>query len=135
VSVEPLNPDGLEKSDAYHQVMVGTGSRIVFLSGQVSRLADGSLVGDGDLAAQIEQTYVNVGTAIAAAGGTFDDIAKITIYVVDWTPEKEATLGEGIMRAAMKLGTDPRKATTLVGVAALLDPTLLVEVEATAVLA
>jgi enamine deaminase RidA (YjgF/YER057c/UK114 family) len=135
VSVEVLNPEGLPKPDVYRQVAVGTGSRIVFISGQVARDADGAPVGTGDLAAQVEQAFRNVATAVEAVGGTFADVAKLTIYVVDWTEDKMAALGEGVMRAVPALGEDFMKATTLLGVAALAEPDLLVEVEATAVLA
>ena len=61
-------------------------------------------------------------------------VAKLTIYVVDWGPDKMPLLGEGVSRAAEKLGIDPVKPITLLGVAALGEPDLLVEVEATAVL-
>ena len=63
--VEVFNPDGLPKPEVYRQVAVATGCRLVFLAGQVARDADGAPVGAGDLAAQVEQAYVNVGTALA----------------------------------------------------------------------
>jgi enamine deaminase RidA (YjgF/YER057c/UK114 family) len=134
VAVELINPDGLPKPDVYRQMSIATGSRLVFLAGQVARDADGNPVGTGDLAAQVEQAYLNIATAMAAAGGSFDDVAKLTVYVVDWTPDKMPLLGEGVGRAAAKLGIDPVKPITLLGVAALGEPDLLVEVEATAVL-
>ncbi|CAM5542958.1 enamine deaminase RidA [Streptomyces avidinii] len=130
-----VNPEGLPKPEAYRQLSVATGSKLVFLAGQVARDADGRPVGDGDLAAQVEQCYLNVATALAGVGGSFDDVAKLTVYVVDWAPEKMPLLGEGVGRAAAKLGVDPVKPITLLGVAALGEPDLLVEVEATAVLA
>lgn len=83
---------------------------------------------------KVEQCYVNIGTALAAVGGTFDDLAKLTVYVVDWTPEKMPLFLEGVSRAAARLGTTPVPPGTLVGVAALDTPEHLVEVEATAVL-
>lgn len=91
-------------------------------------------MGAGDLAAQTEQAYANVHAAVTAAGGTFADIAELTVYVVDWEPDKMARLGEGAVRAAQRLGFDPVRPITLVGVAALGEPDLLVEVEAVAVL-
>ncbi|MDT0277713.1 RidA family protein [Blastococcus goldschmidtiae] len=133
--VQLLNPEGLPRPEHYVQVAVATGSRTVHLSGQVARDADGNPVGPGDLAAQVAQAYSNVATALAAVGGTFDDVAKVTVYVVDWTPEKLADLGAGVARAAERLGVDLRKPITLLGVAALGEPDLLVEVEAVAVLA
>lgn len=134
MAVELVNPDGLPKPDVYRQLSIATGSRLVFLAGQVARDGDGNPVGAGDLAAQVEQAYLNIGTAMAAVGGSFDDVAKLTVYVVDWTPDKMPLLGEGIGRAAAALGCDPVKPITLLGVAALGEPDLLVEVEATAVL-
>ncbi|MFE3541618.1 RidA family protein [Nocardia sp. NPDC059177] len=134
MTVELVNPDGLPKPEVYRQMSIATGSRLVFLAGQVARDADGNPVGTGDFAAQVEQAYLNIGTAMAAVGGTFDDVAKLTIYVVDWGPDKFPLLGEGVARAAAKLGVDPVKPITLLGVAALGEPDLLVEVEATAVL-
>ena len=134
MAVEFINPEGLPQADVYRQVAVATGSRIVFLSGQVARDADGAPVGAGDLAAQVDQALRNVNIGITAAGGTFADIAKLTIYAVDWTPDKMEALGEGVVRAAGALGVDPTKAVTLIGVAALSEPDLLVEIEATAVL-
>ncbi len=104
VPVEVLNPDGLPKPEVYRQMAVASGSRLVFLAGQVARDADGGPVGPGDLAAQTEQAYLNVATALAAAGGTFADVAKITLYVVDWSGEKYEALGEGVGRAAAARG-------------------------------
>ncbi len=134
MSVTLVNPEGLPKPDVYRQLSVATGSKLVFLAGQVARDAEGRPVGEGDLAAQVEQCYLNVATALAGVGGSFDDVAKLTIYVVDWSPEKMPLLGEGVGRAAAKLGIDPVKPITLLGVAALGEADLLVEVEATAVI-
>ncbi|MFJ8664063.1 RidA family protein [Streptomyces sp. NPDC093795] len=134
MSVTLLNPEGLPKPEVYRQMSVATGSKLVFLAGQVARDADGRPVGPGDFPAQVEQCYLNISTALAAIGGSFDDVAKLTVYVVDWSPEKMPLLGEGVGRAAAKLGIDPVKPITLLGVAALGDPDLLVEVEATAVI-
>jgi enamine deaminase RidA (YjgF/YER057c/UK114 family) len=132
--VELVNPAGLPVPEVYAQLSVATGSRTVYLSGQVARDAEGRPVGTGDLAAQVEQAYLNVATALAAVGGSFDDVAKLTVYVVDWTPDKFAALGEGVGRVAARLGIDPTKPVTLISVTALGEPDLLVEVDATAVL-
>ena len=134
MAITLVNPDGLPKPQVYRQLSIATGSKLVFLAGQVARDADGGKVGEGDFAAQVEQCYLNIGTALAEIGGSFDDVAKLTIYVVDWTPDKMPMLGEGVARAAAKLGVDPVKPITLLGVAALGEPDLLVEVEATAII-
>ncbi|MFF4121235.1 RidA family protein [Streptomyces sp. NPDC001714] len=129
-----VNPSGLPKIDVYRQVSIASGSRLVFIAGQVAWDAAGITIGEGDLAAQVEQSYLNVGTALTEAGGSFDDVAKLTFYVVDWAPDKMPQLLEGISRAAAKLGITPAPPTTLIGVAALDVPDHLVEIEATAVL-
>lgn len=134
MAVTLVNPDGLPKPDVYRQLSIASGSRLVFLAGQVARDGEGRPVGAGDLAAQVEQAYRNIGIALKEIGGSFDDIAKLTIYVVDWHPDKMPLLGEGVARAAVAMGVDPVKPITLLGVAALGEPDLLVEVEATAVL-
>ncbi|MFE7424348.1 RidA family protein [Streptomyces sp. NPDC057545] len=134
MAVTLLNPSGLPEVDVYRQVSIASGSKLVFIAGQVAWDAEGATVGEGDLAAQVEQCYLNIGTALAAAGGSFDDVAKLTVHVVDWTPDKMPLLLEGISRAAARLGAAPVAPATLLGVAALDVPDHLVEIEATAVL-
>ena len=134
MSITLVNPDGLPEVDLYRQVSVATGSKLVFIAGQIARDADGNKVGEGDFAAQVEQCYLNVGTALAGAGATFDDVVKLTVYLVDWTPDKMPLFAAGVARAAEKLGVTPAAPFTGVGVAALAEPDVLVEVEATAVL-
>ncbi|CAM5253885.1 RidA family protein [Streptomyces cyaneofuscatus] len=134
MAITLLDPEGLPKVGAYRQVAIATGSKLVFIAGQVAWDADGTTAGEGDLAAQVERCYLNIGTALAGAGGTFDDVVKLTVYVVDWTPDKMPRFLEGAARAAEKLGVTPVPPGTLVGVAALDVPEHLVEIEATAVL-
>ncbi|MGA0569133.1 RidA family protein [Variovorax sp. VNK109] len=135
MTVELLNPDGLFKPDSYHQVAIGTGSRIVFLSGQVAQDTTGAIVGKGDLALQAEQAYRNVAAALKGAGASFADVVKVTVYVVNWTPDKMESLIQGAMKVAMEMGFDPRRTMTLIGVSALGSPDLMIEVEAVAVVA
>ncbi|MGA5170157.1 MULTISPECIES: RidA family protein [Streptomyces] len=129
-----VNPVGLPKIDAYHQVSVATGSKLVFIAGQVAWDADGVTVGEGDLATQAEQCYLNIGTALAEVGASLDNVAKLTVYVADWSPDMMPLLMEGITRAVAKLGATSAPPATLLGVAALDVPEHLVEMEATAVI-
>ncbi|MEV7425453.1 RidA family protein [Streptomyces sp. NPDC091212] len=134
MAITLVNPEGLPEIDAYRQVSVATGSKLVFIAGQVAWDAEGVTVGEGDLAAQVEQCYLNIGTALAGVGASFDDVAKLTVYVVDWTPDKMPLFLEGVARATAKLGVTPVPPGTLLGVAALDVPDHLVEIEATAVI-
>ncbi|MGW7129074.1 RidA family protein [Streptomyces bobili] len=134
MAITLLNPSGLPEIDAYRQVSIGTGSKLVFVAGQVAWDADGITVGVGDLATQVERCYLNIATALAAAGASFDDVAKLTVYVVDWTPDKMPLFVEGAARAFAELGLTPVPPGTLLGVAALDVPEHLVEMEAVAVI-
>lgn len=134
MAVTLINPNGLPQPIGYHQVSIATGSKLVFLSGQVARDAENRPIGAGDLAEQAEQAIINIATALSEVGASFDDVVKLTIYVVDWSPDMMPTLGGGIARAAQKLGINPATPSTLLGVTALAEPDLLVEIEATAVI-
>ncbi|MBL1289232.1 RidA family protein [Streptomyces sp. NPDC057067] len=134
MAITLVDPIGLPSTGIYRQVSVATGSKLVSIAGQVAWDADGVTVGEGDLAAQVEQCYVNVATALAGVGASFDDVAKLNVHVVDWTPDKMPLLLEGISRASARLGATPVPPATLLGVAALDVPEHLVEVEVTAVI-
>ena len=134
--VELINPEGLPKPEHYVQLSVATGTRTVVpvRAGRAGRA--GQPVGAGDLAAQVEQAYSTWRPRWPRSVAGFDDVAKLTLYVVDWSTEQLAGLGEGVARVAQRLGVDRRcKPITLLGVAALGEPDLLMEVEAVAVLA
>ncbi|MEU3461165.1 RidA family protein [Streptomyces sp. NPDC006733] len=134
MAITLVNPNGLPQIPVYRQVAIATGSRMVFIAGQVAWDAAGATVGAGDLAAQVERGYLNVGIALAEVGASFHDVAKLTVYVVDWTPDKMPLFLEGVARASATLGITPLAPGTLIGVAALDVPEHLVEVEAIAVL-
>lgn len=130
------NPDGLPQVELYRQMAVATGTRLVHVAGQVAWDAEGRTVGPGDLAAQAEQCFVNVATALTGAGASLADLAKLTVYVVDWEPNKMPLIVQGLMRAGARLDADvmPLPPTTLLGIGASFTPDLLMEIEATAML-
>ncbi|WP_017541513.1 RidA family protein [Nocardiopsis halophila] len=134
MAVTLLSPEALPKIGLYRQVSVATGSRIVSVAGQVSWDADQATVGRGDLAAQIEQCYRNVAAGLAEAGAGFDDVARLRVFVVDWSPDLMPAFQEGVERAAKALGSAPVPPVSVIGVAALDVPDHLVEIEATAVI-
>ncbi|MFD4676384.1 RidA family protein [Lentzea sp. NPDC058450] len=128
MAVTLINPDGLPQVDVYHHVAVASGSRTIYLAGQVAW--DAEL----DLAKQTEQAYTNVHTALKAAGASFKDLVRVRVYVVDWTPEKMPELLKGIENAMTELQEHATPPATLIGVASLDVPEHLVEVEAVAVI-
>ncbi|MEP1126334.1 MAG: RidA family protein [Ilumatobacter sp.] len=134
MSVELVNPPGIPQPVGYAQVGVATGSRTVYVSGQVARTAEGSPVAPGDLAGQVAQAYTNVLAALAGVGATYDDVAKVTVYVVDLSPDSLGPFIDGAMRVSAAHGIDPTKPMTMIGVASLAEADLLVEIEVVAVL-
>lgn len=129
MAVELINPDGLYQNPVYSQVAVGRGARVVFISGQVGYDAEGNLVGE-DAVSQAEQAFRNVRTAVEALGGSVEDIAKVTIYVVGHDP----ALAQPLLAARGAAFGEHKPASTFLGIEKLIRPELLVEVEAVAVL-
>ncbi|RTL68938.1 MAG: RidA family protein [Hyphomicrobiales bacterium] len=129
--IEYPAPKGLFINPRFSQVVVATGARTIYISGQVAIDETGATVGGADLAAQTTQVMKNLGAALAAAGAGYEHIAKITTYVVGYKPEMRAVIGaaRGVF---FKDRTPP--ASTLIGVAALAEPDWLIEIEAVAVI-
>lgn len=123
-----INPAGMAEPKGYSYAIKKTGTP-VFISGQVALDAKGSLVGENDVEAQVEQVFANLRTVVAACGGSFDDIVKIAIYVTD--PSYRPAVAAARQRH-FKEGQYP--ASTYVVVAGLAVPQLLVEIEAVAMI-
>jgi enamine deaminase RidA (YjgF/YER057c/UK114 family) len=129
MALQSINPDGLPTPETYTHVVVATGSRLVFVAGQVAEDAHGGLVGAGDMAVQARQAFDNVGRALAAGGARPDQVAKLTIFVAGYRHEYLPAIEAG--RAA--LFGDHKPADALIGVESLAHPGCLIEVEAIAV--
>jgi enamine deaminase RidA (YjgF/YER057c/UK114 family) len=83
-NIQLLRPDGLVSSPAFsHVAVVPPGATTIYVGGQDSVDADGSLVGGDDVAAQSVRAVENVRTALAAAGATFADVIQWTVLFVD----------------------------------------------------
>ncbi len=111
-----------------HVVSAPPGGRLVYCAGAVAFDGEGKVVGKGDIVAQTRQVMENLRIALEAADASFDDVVKVTNYVVDagqW-PEVLPVRAEYIR--------EPFPASTFVEVRALMFPELLIEIEAVAVL-
>jgi enamine deaminase RidA (YjgF/YER057c/UK114 family) len=129
MTLELLNPEDLPTPQSYTHVVVATGSRLVFVAGQVAEDVEGNLVGHGDVAAQARQAFSNLGHALAAAGAKPEQVARITIYVVGHRTEYLPAISE----ARIEVFGDHLPADTLLGVETLAEPGRLIEIEAIAV--
>jgi len=99
----------------------------VWVSGTTATGADGKLVGVGDATAQTQQILHNLESALKAVGAQLKDVVKTRIFVTNITRDWKA-----IGRAHGEVFTEIRPVTTMVEVSALIDPDILVEIEAEA---
>ena len=101
----------------------------IFLSGTTATDAQGEIVGVGDPYAQTRQILDNIAAALRRAGATLDDVVRTRIFVTD------ISQWEAVGRAHGEVFAKIRPACTMVEVARLIAPELLVEIEADAVVA
>lgn len=120
---------GLPSPPGYSYAAFGTGD-IVFFAGQVPLDARGEVVGRGDFAAQMRQTFANLSRALTEAGCRPETILKVSYFVVGLDHERLLAL-RAARDAFFPVGVKP--ASTLLGVAALFNPDILVEIEVVAV--
>lgn len=101
---------------------------LLFLSGLVALDADGAVVGAGDISRQTEVVLDSMTALVEAAGGSLADVVKVTLYITDMG------LFDAIHEVRRRYFTPPYPASTMVEVSALVDPRLLIEIEAVAAL-
>lgn len=124
-----INPDGMAApvGPYAHVVTVPPGGRLVYCAGAVALGPDGQVVAEGDIVGQTRQVMENLRLALAAAGATFDDVVKVTNYVVDVNEWRQ------VLPVRAEYLRQPYPVSTFVEVSALMFPELLIEIEAVAV--
>jgi enamine deaminase RidA (YjgF/YER057c/UK114 family) len=128
--IELLSPEGLHKNPAYSQVAVVEGNnRTIYIGGQNAVDKDGKLVGKGDIEAQAKQILQNLQTAAQAGGGSFENIIKWNIYIVQGQSTEKALK---VFQGAMSKMKNPPLITG-VFVSSLASPDFLLEIDAIAV--
>jgi len=118
-------PNPKTKPQGYSAVVKA--GNTVFVSGQIAFDSNGDLVGEGDFLAQATQTFDNVEAALRVAGASWDDIAKITTFLVN-VDDYPAYADERLRRFP-----EGGPASSTIVVKALVMPELLIEIEAIAV--
>jgi enamine deaminase RidA (YjgF/YER057c/UK114 family) len=131
MSLSRHNPAELSPPTGFSHAVTATGSRLVFLAGQTALDTDGKVVGD-TLPAQFETALSNLLTALAAAGGTPHDLARVTVYATDVADYRVHARELG--RVWRRLAGRDYPAMAVVGIVRLWDEQCLVEVDGVAVL-
>ena len=133
MSKEYINPNSLFPSlpHGFSQVVVASGKKMVFISGQTAWDARKNIVGGDSVLEQARQAFRNLETAIEAAGGTLKDIVALRIYIVNYQAESATAVGTALREF---FSPENPPASTWIGVPALAVPEFLIEIEATAVL-
>jgi 2-iminobutanoate/2-iminopropanoate deaminase len=119
---------GMSEPVSHFTHVVSSAGRIVFVSGCVATDAQGRVVGGSDVVAQARQVHENIKRCLAAAGATFADVCKVTVFLRNVNDrEKVNTVRKEYFGAH-------RPASTLVEISRLVRDDYLIEIEATAVL-
>ena len=122
---EEIRVAGLAEPISHFTDAVRAGN-LLFVSGFVPVDGEGRLVGGDDVVAQVRQVFANLGAVLAAAGATFADVVKVTVYLTDIADRARINP----VRQEIFGGTRP--ASTLVEVSALVVPGAKVEIDAVA---
>lgn len=127
-AIERIRPEGLVRTPAFsHVAVVPPGATTIYVGGQNAVTADGTLVGEGDAAAQAARALENAKTALAAAGATIRDVLQWTVLFVDG-----ADIAAAYQAIAPELASDEPALVTAARVAGLGVPGALVEIGAVA---
>ena len=124
VSADLARPSGVFS----HATTIAAKGTTVFVSGMVAKRPDGSVAGIGDVSEQTRQVCENLEAAMAAAGGTLDDICRVDVYVRNM---EHFPLIHEVRRQYFN---EPLPASTMVEVSKMTSPDYLIEISAIAVL-
>jgi len=109
-------------------VIAPASGRMVFISGMTARDVDGRVIGSGDIEAQTRQVCENLKRAVGAAGGTLNDIVRVDVFV------RNIEHFDTIHRVRREYFDTPAPASTLLEVAKMVSPEMLIEINAIAVI-
>ena len=127
--VRYVNPEGLSKNPAFSQIVTTQGNgKTIYIGGQDAVNDQGEIVGKEDIAEQTEQVMKNLQIALSACGATFENLVKLSIYIVQ---------GQDLYRgfqASQKFLDNLANPPAITGffVAALARPEYLIEIDAIA---
>lgn len=118
---EHINPENLFPSSphGFSQVVVASGRKMVFISGQTAWDAQKNIMGGNSLLEQTRQALRNLKAAAEAANGTLNDIVALRIYIVNYQAEKANAVGSALREF---FSPENSPASIWIGVSALAVP-------------
>lgn len=125
-----MNPEGLPlPRGSYSLVAIAQPGRMVFIAGQTASDPQGNVVGIGDVRAQTRYVIEKIQRAVEAAGGTMSDVVAMSVFTTDVRYHRD------INETRREILASNFPTSTMVQVVALARPELLLEINATAVIA
>ena len=128
--VRYVNPPALERPPGYSHVVDVRGSRLIFIAGQASVDATGTVVGGDNVEAQAEQAFRNLSAALESVGCTASNLVKLTVFVRDMGRLADYRRARDRFFNSVTPAAAP--AVTLVEVSRLYSERLLIEIEGVA---
>ncbi|WP_439489953.1 RidA family protein [Algoriphagus sp.] len=127
--IQHINPDGLPKNPAFSQIVTIQGSgKTIYIGGQDAINEKGEIIGKNNIAEQTEQVMNNLQTALSTCSANFENLVKLTIYIV-----QGQDLYSAFQTSQKFFGqlSNPPVISVLI-VAGLANPDFLIEIDATA---
>jgi len=127
--IQHINPEGLSKYASLSQIITTQGSgKTIYIGGQNSVNANREIIGKGSIQEQSEQAMQNIQTALMACGATFENVVKLSIYIV------QGQNVYGTFQASQKFmsGLENPPTISVLIVAGLANPEFLIEIDAIA---
>jgi enamine deaminase RidA (YjgF/YER057c/UK114 family) len=128
--IRRVNPPALGDPPGYSQIVDVRARRIIFIAGQTALDRDGKLLGRNDFAAQADQVFRNLETALRAVGCTASNLVKLTVFLRNMS--HLPTYREARNRFFATVTPPAAPAITLIEVSKLYGPDFLIEIEAVA---
>ena len=125
MTIERIYPTGLYRPPTYSPVVKA--GNTIYIAGQTAMDVSGSLVGKGDIKAQVAQVFRNIMTALASVGASYTNLVKVTTYLTS------AANIEGYRTVRSQFLINDLPASTLLVIKGLAREDMLVEIDAIAV--
>lgn len=121
---EIINPKGLFQAEGFTHAVATTGTKTIYIAGQLPWDEHFQVIGEDDLEAQTKKVFENIELVLDEVGATWENVVKLVTYTTK--PEENETIGKIKVETLNGVASPP---DTLIGVDALADPRCFIEIE------